>query len=731
MIPILPITPILPILFFLTCLNPVALAWEGYDWKSWREITKSEKPTIESPQAGSSDLIPLMNSGGADSEKIDNIAGWEAKRDRILGTLKQLLGEPENNLKPLPPRAEVLDQKDMGTYIRRHLRIRSEADDWIPAYILFPKPMPTRPVPTIITLHQTVAQGKDEPCGIDGRAKGNPDLAFAVDLVQRGYVCIAPDMIGFGERIPAGSEPYTGALDFYRKHPHWSFFGKMAWDIQRIVDYLEHVEQVDPRRIGIMGHSHGAYGAIISAAFEPRISAVVASCGFTMLRVDPAPNRWSHLTALMPRLGFYVEDIKSAPIDWHEIISCLAPRPYFNWQTLQDSNFQHTENLEGIFEQLRHVYALYGAADWLSPHLEPGPHGFPSEAHTLAYEWLGRVLPARPAPLKTPKNKVEWEAYRAELKKVILRDLGSVAPPPLEKEFEVLSEEKREGYIERKISYLAAPDDPVNAYLLIPAGGGDKAGARHPGAIVFHQTVNEGKEEAVGHSGKPELAIASELARRGFIVLAPDSICAGERITSAGPFDTRDFYAWYPDGSAMGKMIQDGRRALDILLTLREVDSARMIVTGHSLGAEESLFVAAFDDRVKAAVASCGFAPIAADKTPDRWARDHWFSYLPRLRVDFRAGRLPAWDMDDVIRLVAPRGYYNFQTTEDEIFREGKEIDPLIAQSREVWKLYGEESNVQSILAPGPHSFPASAHEAAWEWMEKVLYNRNAAVAPK
>jgi hypothetical protein len=87
----------------------------------------------------------------------------------------------------------------------------------------------------MIVLHQTVAQGKREVCGIEG----DPEQALALELVERGFVCIAPDAIGFGERIPPGASPYHDSLKFFQKHPHWSFMGKMVWDVQKIVDYLE------------------------------------------------------------------------------------------------------------------------------------------------------------------------------------------------------------------------------------------------------------------------------------------------------------------------------------------------------------------------------------------------------------------------------------------------------------------------------------------------------------
>ncbi len=698
-------------------ISPVS-AWEGFEWETWREITDAQSVVAESPQAGLSTLFPLLSTDDPSSPDIDSIKQWEEKRDRIVKVLQQFIGQPES-LQPLPSLARMVKEEDCGTYHRRHIRIRSEKDDWIPAYLLIPKSLPAFPSPAMIVLHQTVAQGKDEPAGIEG----NPKMAFALELVQRGYICIVPDMIGFGERIPFGEQPYHGAHDFYRKHPKWSFFGKMIWDVQRIVDYLLTLPEIDPYCIGSIGHSHGAYGTILCTIFEPRISAAVVSCGFTTLRSDPSPNRWSHLTALLPSLGFHVDDVSQIPFDWHEIIACIAPRPYFNWATLDDKIFPNTENLNEIFGQLEGVYSLYGAKDFVQSHLVPGDHAFPKEGQELAYKFLDQHLD--PGLVLAYDDNIQkksletWEKHCRDIREMLIHDIGPVDPPRLSTDYEVLNTLARDGYLEKKIEYFVARDEPITAYLLIP----DQLEDENPAMIVFHQTTEFGKEEAVGHKGRESIHFGPELAKRGYIVLAPDSICAGERITEAGAFDTRDFYQRYSTYSAMGKMIQDGRRAIDMLQSLKEVDPNRIGAIGHSLGAEEAMFVAAFDERIQAAAASCGWAPFAVESNPERWARDHWFSYMPKLRIDLRAGRLPAWDFDDVICLIAPRGYFNYQTEDDTIFPEGDAAHEMTMSLLPIWVWFNAEENLRSILEPGPHDIQDGAKSQIYQWLDRILNN--------
>ncbi len=360
--------------------------WPGHDWNQWQRTTTWQKPDLPTAQAGRSDLVPLLGGG---SNRIVSLEGWMSERKRLASTIQQILGAP-GNLKVPPVEVRELGTVDEGNHTRRRLLIRSEAEDWIPAYLLVPKQLAAARVPAMLCLHQTVAQGKEEPCGM----QGDPELALALELVKRGYVCIAPDAIGFGERIPAGKQPYDNSLAFFEKHPGWSFMGKMIWDVSRVVDYLETLPFVDPKRIGSIGHSHGAYGTLFAAAFEPRIAAAVASCGFTTFRMDPHPERWSHLTALIPQLGCYLPEVAGIPFDWQHVLALIAPRKLFVWYTTGDAIFPRTENLDGLLQDVRTVYRLYGVQESIAWRSENGPHRFPQVAREAAYSWLDENLGA-------------------------------------------------------------------------------------------------------------------------------------------------------------------------------------------------------------------------------------------------------------------------------------------------------------------------------------------------
>ena len=161
-------------------LAETAQAWEGHDWNQWRQVTTWQKSELRTDQTGRRDLAPVLGGDSTNTTVITTVSGWEEKRKQIAATIQQILGQP-SNLKPPPLEVRELSVEELDGYTRRHVMIKSEPDDWIPAYLLVPKKLSAAHVPAMLCLHQTVAQGKEEPCGI----KGDPELAFTAGLELR------------------------------------------------------------------------------------------------------------------------------------------------------------------------------------------------------------------------------------------------------------------------------------------------------------------------------------------------------------------------------------------------------------------------------------------------------------------------------------------------------------------------------------------------------------------
>jgi dienelactone hydrolase len=158
---------------------------------------------------------------------------------------------------------------------------------------------------------------------------------------------------------------------------------------------LAGLPEVDPERIGVIGHSLGGHNALFLAAFEPRVRAVVTSCGFNSFfkYMGGDLTGWSH-AGYMPRIAsVYDRDPGQMPFDFTEVLAAVAPRPVFINAPRRDDNFE----LSGVHDCVaaaRPVYALLGAADALVLETPEAGHDFPPAVRERAYAWLEQVLAA-------------------------------------------------------------------------------------------------------------------------------------------------------------------------------------------------------------------------------------------------------------------------------------------------------------------------------------------------
>jgi dienelactone hydrolase len=232
----------------------------------------------------------------------------------------------------------------------------------------------TMPYPAVLCLQQTTSAGKDEPAGL----QGDSDMKYAIELAEAGFVTIAPDYPSFGE--------YTHDFE---ADQYQSGSMKAIWDNSRAIDLLETMPEVDRTRIGCIGHSLGGHNAIFTGQFEPRIQVIVSSCGFTSLSEDDLPS-WTG-PRYMPLIATSFEnDIRKMPVDFHELIAALAPRPFMACYAEKDDDF----SASGV----RHK--LYNSESRLqSVGVEAG-HSFPKASRERAYQFLAEHLQHQPRPNK-------------------------------------------------------------------------------------------------------------------------------------------------------------------------------------------------------------------------------------------------------------------------------------------------------------------------------------------
>lgn len=278
--------------------------------------------------------------------------------------------------------------------------------------------------------------------------------------------------------------------------------------------------------------------------------------------------------------------------------------------------------------------------------------------------------------------------------------------------------------VRERITYAVEPGERAPAYLFVPQNL--RPGERRAGIFAHHQHAGQfhlGKSEVAGLAGHPEQAYALELARRGYVVLAPDAICFEERSPHHGNLDTplepavgRDFERFeftrrVLSGSCLQtKMVWDMQRGLDYLESRSEVDPARLGCIGHSLGGQQTLFLAALDERVRAAVSSCGFSSMASVL---REGINHNFgAYVP--------GWLEHGDVGELLAEVAPRAFLALNGESDRIFPIDGLHDSYAVAGR-AYAAAGVSERLDLGVYPGGHGFTDEMRARAYAWLDRWL----------
>lgn len=317
---------------------------------------------------------------------------WPKHRERILRAVQDMLGPMPTEIVPLDP--QVISEQDCGSYVRRKVSIAVQPGDRMPAYLLIPKGL-TRRVPAIVCFYGTTSgAGKETTVGLSGAAPGSPperNRAFALDLVEAGFVAFAADYLRDGERIEPGRRPYD-TTGFYEKFPDWSVHGKDAWDTMRAIDYLQSLDFIDPDRIGMLGHSYGGHSTIFTAAIEPRIKAAWANGPVSSFRghglhwaVPKGGGNSQSLPAMRP---YVLDHSRPLPVTFAEWTSLIAPRPLAVGQAAGERRPEEEENCATVGQ----VYETLGVPDRVKYVWYAGDHDFPPEARAAAVEWFRKWL---------------------------------------------------------------------------------------------------------------------------------------------------------------------------------------------------------------------------------------------------------------------------------------------------------------------------------------------------
>ena len=367
-----------------------------------------------------------------------------------------------------------------------------------------------------------------------------------------------------------------------------------------------------------------------------------------------------------------------------------------------------------------------------------------ADARPISLSYLARSWPDRIAWSDRGRSKMaELLAYRVE----------SVAPEP-----DLLETRRGDGLTRHRIRLNVTADRTTEAFLLIPDGLSTPA----PAVVVLHDHGGFyyfGKEKSCETENPPRILhhhidtaygnrpLADELARHGFVVLAPDAFYFGSQRLDPKclPRSKEDVLTGLQEGSDEyiaafntlalaheeivaktlfdagttwpGVLFQGDRAAVDYLITRPEVDSNRIGCIGLSLGGFRSAHLFGLDSRMKAGVVA-GWMTTYSSLLYDHLHSHTWMIYVP--------GQLEWLDLPDVATLNAPRPLMVANCTYDELFT----LEGMQTAERKIADVY-RRMNAQDRFCcrydDEPHSFKIPAQDAAIAWLERWLHHAPAA----
>jgi len=330
-----------------------------------------------------------------------------------------------------------------------------------------------------------------------------------------------------------------------------------------------------------------------------------------------------------------------------------------------------------------------------------------------------------------------------------LLDLLHYAPPKCAPRAEVLSRAERDGYVEEQIAFNTTPDIRAPAAVLVPKG----LKGRAPAIVALHdhggfyfwgreKLIEQPDEHPVLSDFKRQYyagrSIASELARRGNVVIVIDMFYWGERrlLLDGDPADwrvrprdvTRERIQAFNQRAGQsedivgrtigaagftwpGVMFWDDIRTVDYLVTRPDVDPARVGCVGLSVGGLRSCHLAALDDRIKASVVVGWMASF-----PAQLKRHIRYTIGPSMLVP---GLYHDLDYPDVASLALPKPLLVINGSRDTLF------DPACVQAsfdklHACYTKAGAADRLRTRLYDTPHEFNTEMQAEAWEWLSRI-----------
>ncbi len=312
-------------------------------------------------------LTPLLSS--EEWKQPDARNPWKKKRSELRRAWLEFLG-------PMPARPkattfEVLRTDELDGLTRKLIRYENEPGQTLEAYLLEPKSKSNEPRAGLVALHQTTNDTIDEIAGV----KGPEPQHLGLKLARQGFVVICPRNFLWQD----AKDLNDAVAKFRARHPETLGMHKMLYDAQRAADILAALSNVDPERLGTVGHSLGAKEVLYLMAFDDRLRAGVFSEGGLAFDATNWHAPWY--------LGPKIKEENFAR-NHHELLALIAPRPLLILGGESGPGAADGDRSWPYIAAALPIYELYRQPARLGLLNHRQGHSIPPDAFDRLAEWL-------------------------------------------------------------------------------------------------------------------------------------------------------------------------------------------------------------------------------------------------------------------------------------------------------------------------------------------------------
>lgn len=375
---------------------------------------------------------PLINNAG---QAVSTPDQWtNGRREELF----QIFSDQVYGKSLAPPKAtkSMVNQRDAigGKAIRKEVRLEFSGETGqclMDLTIYQPKNVPG-PLPVFVGIHvfdknhhpplpggRIVKEGKPIPEGIDPKLL--PGAETIQRILDRGYAVatIEPDGISADDAKTylKGALTIDWPADKKARTPNDpGALSAWAWAISRAVDYFATDKDFDATKVIAIGHSRRGKAALWAGANDPRLAAVISNesgCGGAALSKRIFGETVAHINDRFPHwfcenFRQYNDHEDKLPVDQHELIALIAPRPVYIGSAEQDL----WADPRGEFLSALHadpVYRLLGTngmggvkempplnksvGETIGYHVRSGEHNLSDLDWMLYLDWADRVIP--------------------------------------------------------------------------------------------------------------------------------------------------------------------------------------------------------------------------------------------------------------------------------------------------------------------------------------------------